>query len=155
MKLLVDVHPPFFKPFHLVSLNAITRFNIPAVVPLEGEVSYAEIAESNVALTKALVQSLMRHAIARGIFADSDRPGYVRHNATSRLLATNPGMMDYLFVATNNFWPAGSRCVDAMVKYPGSGEANETVPIPHPSAHRLFSEERADCKYAGIQSGSW
>ena len=99
------------------------------MVPLDGETSYEEIAASDVALTKPLVQSLMRHAIARGIFTNCDRPGYVRHNAVSALLATNQGMMDYHYVGMNNFWPAGSRCVDAMVKYPGSGEANETVLI--------------------------
>ena len=117
------------QPFHLVSLDAITRFNIPGLVPLDGEASYEEIADSNVALTKPLVQSLMRHAVARGIFTNSDRPNHVRHNDVSALLATNSRMMDYCYIATQSFWPAGTRCVDAAVKYPGSGEANETVPV--------------------------
>ena len=81
----------------------------------------------------------MRHAITKGIFTNSDRPGYVRHNAVSAMLATNCQMMDYHYVATHSFWPAGSRCVDAMIKYPGSGEANETVPVFPVSLLYLFS----------------
>lgn len=55
------------------------------------------------------------------------RKGVVAHTAASRLLAEDKGVQDWVGCNTEEFWPSASQAVNAMVKYPRSGEPNETV----------------------------
>ena len=55
------------------------------------------------------------------------RPGVVAHTALSRLLAEDARLLQWVGANTEEMWPACVRAVDAMVRYPGSEEPNETV----------------------------
>lgn len=49
------------------------------------------------------------------------------HTAASRLLAEDSLMADWVGANTDELWQGVSQTVNAMVKYPGSQEPNQTV----------------------------
>jgi len=55
------------------------------------------------------------------------RPGVVAHSSVSRLLAEDQGMHDWVGASTDDLWQSASQLCNALVKYPGSEEPNETV----------------------------
>ena len=58
------------------------------------------------------------------------RKGFVAHNAASRLFAESDGLNDWTYVAMEDMWPSIVHLLDAMDKWKGSEEANETVSRP-------------------------
>jgi len=103
--------------------QAIVRFDIASKVPAGGEVSFAEIAKQT-PLTEQMVARLLRHAMTMRIFREP-RQGYVAHTKASKILA-DPILRDWLRVGTEEMWPAATKVVEALEKYPGSQEPNET-----------------------------
>lgn len=63
------------------------------------------------------------------IFTESS-PGVVKHTAASKALVQVPLMNQWLGMVSEEMWPAGVGFVDALEKWPGSEEGNETVSIP-------------------------
>jgi hypothetical protein len=53
-------------------------------------------------------------------------PGVVAHTASSRALAEIPPVEDFIGFISEEMLPASTRLVDAMIKWPGSQESNET-----------------------------
>ncbi|KAF3025037.1 hypothetical protein E8E14_014355 [Neopestalotiopsis sp. 37M] len=88
------------------------------------EASFAQIAESS-GLLENDVSQIIRRAALQGIFAEI-RPGIVAHTAPSRLLAEDSVFRDWVAWNVQDLWPATSRTVAAMAKYPKSEEPNET-----------------------------
>lgn len=76
-------------------------------------------AESN-------VRKVVRAAGAQRIF-EEPRPGVIKHSASSRLLAENLGIHDYVATVSNELWPAAAQTCNAWAKFPASQEPNETV----------------------------
>jgi len=109
----------------LSSYQAITHFRIVHSFPVGKEVTFSEIAATT-GLKESNVRQFIRHAIVYGIFVEPC-PGVVAHNVTSRLLAEDEIMHDWLGHVTNETWMAAAHGVEALVKYPGSEEPNECV----------------------------
>ena len=72
-----------------------------------------------------LLRRFLQHAMANRIFEES-RPGYVRHTAASRMLLFVPEIMDTIGFLLEDVSPASTKVIDAMKKWPGSRESNET-----------------------------
>lgn len=106
-------------------MQAIVRFNLISAVPTDGETSFHEIAQSR-GLDELDVRRFLRHAMVKRIFQER-RKGYVSHTAASRLLAEDPQLLDWVGANTDELWQAASQTINAMTKYPGSQEPNETV----------------------------
>lgn len=111
----------------LISMQAIARFNIATSFPIHEEATFAQIAEK-CNLDESITRRLIRHAINKSIFVEP-RKGVVAHNAVSRLLAEDKQLLDFVAVNGDELWQAGSQTINAMVKFPGSQEPNETVCI--------------------------
>ena len=109
----------------LISMQAISRFDIAQAVPLNGEASFAEIGLS-CGLSEGDVKRILRHATVKSIFAEP-RPGFIAHNAVSKLLAENETLNDWVGASTDELWQAASQTVNAMAKWKGSEEPTETV----------------------------
>lgn len=77
-------------------------------------------------LREDIVRRLIRHAIVKDIFSEP-RPGIVAHNAVSRLLAEDQGIHDWVAASTDDLWQAAAQTCNALGKWPGSEEPNETV----------------------------
>ncbi|KAK2591049.1 hypothetical protein QQS21_011263 [Conoideocrella luteorostrata] len=108
---------------NLVSIDAICRFHIADMIPPGGQVSFEEIAEQT-GLEKSLVRRLLRHAMAMRILREPE-PGIVAHTKISKIL-TIPYINTWVNFESKDTWPATTRIVDAIQKWPSSEELNET-----------------------------
>lgn len=112
---------------NLTSLHAISRFNIADSFASTDEVTFAQIS-SKCGISESRSRQLLRHAMTNHVFKEP-RPGIVAHTAASRALAEIPLMSQWVGMVCDELWPAASRVVDAMTKWPNSDEPNETVRV--------------------------
>jgi hypothetical protein len=90
----------------MISLQAISRFNIASHVSSEGSISYDDLAQTT-GVSEILLQRVLRHAIARHIFCEPE-PGLVQHTTASKALL-RPFMDDWLTVATGEMWTPATK----------------------------------------------
>jgi len=102
----------------------IDQFDIARKVPLNGDVSYAELAAA-ISLDESALRRVLRYAISNRFFAEK-RPGYVSHSTASRALAEDPAMRDLAGFLLDEICAGERRAVDALVKWPGTQEPTET-----------------------------
>jgi hypothetical protein len=68
------------------------------------------------------------------------REGYVAHTATSAVLFKDQQMNDWSGLNLDEFFPAAANAVEAMKRYPGSQEPNETAfSIAHCPGQPMFA----------------
>ncbi|CZR69808.1 related to sterigmatocystin 7-O-methyltransferase precursor [Phialocephala subalpina] len=107
-----------------LSLQAMYEFKIYEAVPLSGSISYQDLADKvNVPMLN--LRRLIRHAMTNRIFHEP-RKGFVAHTRTSRLLLEDQPLNNWVGFMTNDLWLPIAHVVQAMKKWPGSGESNET-----------------------------
>lgn len=106
-------------------MQAVSRFKMAACFPIDEETSFAHIA-SKCGLPEPIVRRLLRYAMTKHIFREP-RKGVVAHTATSRLLAEDDQMNDWVAASTDELWQAASQTLNAVVKYHASREPHETV----------------------------
>lgn len=109
--------------YHLSEL-AIVRFGIARLVPLNGEITFAELAVA-AGLGESHVRRLVRHAITQHIFCEP-RPGFVAHSASSRLLAEDADVAAWVRWRADDCWLAAYHTCEAIARWPASEEPNET-----------------------------
>jgi hypothetical protein len=100
------------------------EFKVAESVPLSGSISYQDLAEK-VDVPMLNLRRLIRHAMTNHIFYEPEK-GFVAHTRTSRLLLENPQLNAWVGFMTNDLWLPIANVVNAMKKWPGSGESNET-----------------------------
>ncbi|ROW15360.1 hypothetical protein VPNG_02376 [Cytospora leucostoma] len=117
-------HLTSFSESDLVSQQAVARFNLAQAFPVEGEITFRELS-SAVGLGETHIRKLVRHAMTQKIFCEP-RPGVVAHSACSRLIAEDEAIHSYLRFKTDDLWHAAFHTCDAVAKWPGSEEPNQT-----------------------------
>ncbi|GAB1315686.1 6-hydroxytryprostatin B O-methyltransferase [Madurella fahalii] len=108
----------------LLSQQAIARFRLAHAFAPGTEASFADIAAAT-GLPEVNVRQFIRHAIIKDIFIEP-RPGVIAHNAVSRLLAEDPVIHDWVGASNDDLWQGAAQTCNALEKYPGSQEPNET-----------------------------
>ena len=93
--------------------------------PVNEETSFAEIAQK-CQLDEDVVRRVIRHATTNHIFSEP-KNGTIVHTAASKALAQVPLLREWLEQACDDMWPATSRFVSAMVKWPASEEPSQTA----------------------------
>ncbi|GAW24164.1 hypothetical protein ANO14919_137450 [Xylariales sp. No.14919] len=97
----------------------------PTLYPPGGQVSFGHIAEKT-GLKEQIVRRLLRHAMSMRILKEPE-PRMVAHTKISKyftLLYVNA----WLSFGAQEGWPAATRqMLDAIQKWPGSEESNNTV----------------------------
>lgn len=78
-----------------ISLEAIYRWHIPRHVPLDGEISFHELA-GLINMSEPNLRRIIRFAIAYHRVFREPQVGYVAHSAASRLLVTDVSSFDAL-----------------------------------------------------------
>lgn len=110
----------------LLSMQAVSHFKIASSFPVDEEASFTQISKA-CGVNEPDLRRLLRHAMTKHIFSEP-RKNCVAHTAASRLLAEDQQMSDWVGASTGELWQAASQTVNAMVKFPGSQEPNQTVP---------------------------
>ncbi|KAJ3578752.1 hypothetical protein NPX13_g1815 [Xylaria arbuscula] len=108
----------------LLYLKLISHFEIAKKVPIDGEISFGDLA-ANVGVNEAALTRILRLGIAHRVFREP-RPGIIAHSAASRQIAEDRAMADWVSACVNDMWPSAERTVDALVKWPRAEEPNQT-----------------------------
>jgi hypothetical protein len=100
------------------------EFKVADAVPLDGSISYQELAEKvNVPMLN--LRRLIRHAMTNHIFREPTK-GFVAHTRTSRLLVENAHLRAWVGFFSEDLWLPIANVVTAMKRWPGSGESSQT-----------------------------
>ena len=94
-------------------------------MPVEGATSYREISTKS-GLPETFVRRFMRHAMGNHFFTEVT-PDSVRHTASSRMMATDPGFYDAVGSQVSELAPSASKLIEALRRFGDSGEPNETA----------------------------
>jgi hypothetical protein len=86
-----------------LSLHAIYHYKIAKSFPLHETATFTQIAEK-VGLSEVNVRRFLRHAMTNRIFKEVS-PGVVAHTASSRVLAEDAAMDDWVGFCTDDMWP--------------------------------------------------
>ncbi|KAJ5196749.1 hypothetical protein N7449_007228 [Penicillium cf. viridicatum] len=105
--------------------RVIYHFKIHEAVPLQGSISYGELAQ-NVGLPERQVERFMRQSTLNGIFAEP-KLGYIAHSAASAVLLRNKPMHDWYGHCLEELFLAGAKLADALDEHPGSEEPEESA----------------------------
>lgn len=114
-----------------LSLQAIWEFKVHEAVPLDGIISYEDLTARVVALNNGLpipmlnLRRLLRHAMTNRLFCEP-QAGFVAHTRSSRILLEDERMNSWVGFMTRDLWLPLASAVDAMKKWPASGEPTET-----------------------------
>ncbi|KAL9106098.1 MAG: hypothetical protein Q9227_008843 [Pyrenula ochraceoflavens] len=106
------------------TLQALYRFGFASSFPVEEETTFVEIA-NKVGLTESDTRRLLRIAMTHRIFKEP-RKGVVAHTAISKAIAEKPLLRQFCGLVTEESWLGNSRVIDAIEKWPGSSEPDQT-----------------------------
>ncbi|CAI6227227.1 unnamed protein product [Periconia digitata] len=109
---------------NLAIIDAVARYKIPDMIPPGGRMSFEEIGEK-IGLETNVIRRFLRSAMAMHILEEPE-PGMVGHTSISRFLA-NPAINGWAEFEGRDTWPASTRIVDALQKWPNSQQPNETA----------------------------
>ena len=109
----------------LAALQVIVDFKIPHLIPLHGEMSYAEIA-AKVGFPEYRVYRILRHAMTSRIFRES-RPGYVAHTGPSAAFLRNSVLNDWVSFNLDEVWPADTKLTEALRRFGDSEEPADSA----------------------------
>jgi len=130
-----------------LALQGVCAFNVAKHIPLDGEVSYADIAKAT-GQDETNLRRVIRHAMTCRVFCEP-REGYVAHTATSAVLLKDQQMNDWSGLNLDEFFPAAANAVEAMKKYPGSQEPTETAfSLAHCPGQPMFANISKDPRRA-------
>ncbi|KAK7746293.1 hypothetical protein SLS53_002252 [Cytospora paraplurivora] len=96
-----------------------------SAVPLNGEISFAKLAEKCNNITEGQLMRLVRHAMNIHLFQEP-RKGFVAHTADTTLLVQDSTLFDLVLTLTEVLRPASLKVTDAIEKWPGSDEPTHT-----------------------------
>ena len=109
----------------LVYLKLVSHFNIADEVPVDGEVTFKELAETT-GINQGALTRILRLGIAHRIFCEPC-PGVITHSAASRQIADDVRVASWVGACVDDMWPAAEKVVDALEKWPQAAEPNQTV----------------------------
>lgn len=101
------------------SLRWVYHFKLADYVPLEGSISYEEVAKK-AGVNHLQCKRIMRHAMTNSIFREPEI-GFVAHTAASALLVRNRGVRDWVGYTTEESYLCSAKLVEATEKW-GMGD---------------------------------
>jgi hypothetical protein len=110
------------QPLNLVTPQAINRFGIARLVPIEGSISYKELSAVS-SIYKSQLRRLLQHAITNHVNQRMNQS--FTHPVRDYQLKIREWILGYNFWQTDYFWPVTARLVDAFQKWPGSQDPQE------------------------------
>ncbi|KAE8353422.1 O-methyltransferase [Aspergillus coremiiformis] len=98
--------------------HVIYRFKIYDAIPLEGSITYAEVA-NKIALPERQVERLLRQSILHGIFTEPEL-GRIAHTASSAVLIRDKSMLDWYGYCVEELFPTSAKLADSLEANPAS-----------------------------------
>ncbi|KAF7867207.1 hypothetical protein EAF04_005290 [Stromatinia cepivora] len=111
----------------LVSLHFVSSFDVPSIVPVSGSATFAEIAsQCQPPVSKEIVKRLLRHSMMGGVFKEHENE-VVSHTASSRLMAEDSSIRDWVKLEVDGVWGMAANIVPALKKWPDSSDPRHTA----------------------------
>jgi hypothetical protein len=126
---------------NVLSLKAVSHWEIARHVPLEGEISYTDLS-AKCGLESAALRRLMRHAMTNGIFHEPTKD-HIAHNSMSRILVEDRKTAAWVDLQTETILLGGAHQCEALDKWPGSESKRETgasIGFHNPGQTSLYEE---------------
>lgn len=120
-------------------MHAIYKFDIAAKIPLEGDISFADVAKK-CHLYEPDIRRILRFAMIYHRTFREPRQGFVAHTAASRQLATNSHVRDGIGLMFDDFWPSFARTVDALETFPDQKPNHSGWALAHESIDKNLFE---------------
>jgi hypothetical protein len=108
----------------VIYYDVINRFKIAQKVPLDGKISYSELAKAS-GVDEIPLRRVLRFAIACNVFVERDQ-GYLSHSAASRWLVEEPTASPWLTSYLESVMPAQANLGEALQKWPQAEEGSQT-----------------------------
>ncbi|PWY81695.1 putative O-methyltransferase [Aspergillus sclerotioniger CBS 115572] len=116
----------FYHPLpNIISLQAISKYDIATKVPVHGQISFADLAQK-CGLSEVNVRRFLRYAMFFHKVFCEPRQGYVAHTAASRFLAENKVIQDVLSHYADEAGPSFALTLRAIEEFNGQEEPNQT-----------------------------
>jgi hypothetical protein len=104
----------------------VFHYNIHMAVPLDGTITYTELAP-RLSLDASQLKQMLRQLMPIHIFAEPT-PGQIAHTASSRLLATHPGIASFTGFMVEGTFPYAAGQIETFEKWGhGRPEPNRTA----------------------------
>ncbi|KAI5460865.1 O-methyltransferase [Mariannaea sp. PMI_226] len=103
-----------FAAHDLSTLHFIEHFKVAQAVPLDGEISFTELAKK-ITVDEDRTRRILRYAMTNQIFIEN-REGYVSHTPTSALLVTDETIHSWVSHNMAEVFPSTARLVDVIEK---------------------------------------
>jgi 6-hydroxytryprostatin B O-methyltransferase len=97
------------------SIGWLCHFKVPQTVPLEGSMSFGDLAVK-CGLDERPLKSVLRHAMTGGWFQEPE-PMSVAHTAMSKLIVTNESLYSQLAYRTQVVFPASTKLIEATERF--------------------------------------
>ena len=107
------------------TLRWMSHFGIFELVPLEGSISYSELA-TKVGVSVLQLKSVARMAMTDRVFIET-APGFIAHTATSAALVKDTRLRDARLWVTSVHAPTAAAMVTAHKRWPGSTASNQAA----------------------------
>lgn len=108
-------------------MKLISRYDIAHKVPIDGELTFKELANVT-GIEKGALSRVLRFGIANRIFVEP-RPGVIAHSAASRQIAEDSNVAAWVGANVDEMWPAAEKVIDALERWPQAEEPHQTVSI--------------------------
>lgn len=108
-----------------IAIQGVHQWKIPQNVPLEGPISYEDLA-AKCGVHQETLTRIVRRAICDHLFCEPS-PGYVAHTADTRRLALEPALFEYVAWGYKVTQRTAMKAIDAIEMYPGSTSTTEAA----------------------------
>lgn len=107
----------------MLPVAAINRWGLAKLVPVDGEISYEELAKAT-GVSESILRRILRHAMTSRLFCEKD--GKVKHTPTSKLLVENEYLAAFVDLHTEVALKSLAHTLDALKQWPDSTNPRET-----------------------------
>jgi hypothetical protein len=111
-----------FQAVHVLPVAAINRWGLAQLVPLDGEISYEDLAQKT-GVSESILRRTLRHAMTSRLFCERD--GKVAHSPTSSLLVENLNLAAFVDLHTEVALKSLAHTMDALQRWPDSTNPRE------------------------------
>ncbi|KAK5166472.1 uncharacterized protein LTR77_008015 [Saxophila tyrrhenica] len=105
--------------------DMILRFGIASKVPLEGDISFADLSKST-GIDQDVLTRLLHYGILHRIFQEK-RPGYISHSVLSKLMRDDQGMQNLVGMIQEDIVQPWRFIADALQKWPGAEDMDQVA----------------------------
>ncbi|CAH0039229.1 unnamed protein product [Clonostachys solani] len=107
-----------------LSLQVVNNYGIAKLVPLDKSIALAEL-QTKTTLDPVNLARILRHSMTNHVFCEPT-PGFIAHTASSRLLAQDGPLQDWVGFNSEDIFPAAASVLSAIKTHPEATSLTRT-----------------------------